>query len=151
MKRQEMLVAALRNGTVVDHIPSNKLFSVINLLHLQDVKTSVTIGYNLKSDKMEQKSIIKIADRFFSDEETNQLSVVAPNVTLSVIKDYEVVQKRQVVMPDELTGIVRCANPMCITNNEPMRTSFHVLNKKKGIIQCQYCEKEQNIETAKLV
>ena len=68
MKRQEMLVAALQNGTVIDHIPSAKLFKVINVLHLEKMKTAVTVGFNLKSKKMGHKSIIKIADKFFTDE-----------------------------------------------------------------------------------
>ena len=65
MKRQELLVAALENGTVIDHIPSNKLFQVVNLLHLESMSSAITIGYNLKSQKMGQKSIIKIADKFY--------------------------------------------------------------------------------------
>ena len=110
-----MPVAALQNGTVIDHIPSNKLFQVVNLLHLDTMKTSVTIGYNLKSKKMGKKSIIKVADKFFSDEELNQLSVITPNVTLCIIRDYDVVEKKEVKMPSELNDIVKCANPKCIT------------------------------------
>ncbi len=109
------------------------------------------LGQNLKSNKMGQKSIIKIADKYFSDAELNQLSVVAPNVSLCVIKDYEVVEKKQVVLPDILHGVVKCNNPKCITNNEPMSTHFHVINKEHGIIQCAYCEKEQSLEQVKLV
>ncbi|MBO4550729.1 MAG: aspartate carbamoyltransferase regulatory subunit, partial [Bacteroidaceae bacterium] len=86
MKRQELQVAALENGTVIDHIPSAKLFDVISLLHIEHMHSAVTVGYNLKSKKMGNKSIIKIANRFFSDDEINQLSVVAPNVTLSIIR-----------------------------------------------------------------
>lgn len=127
MKRQELLVAALENGTVIDHIPSDKLFEVVNVLHLERMKTSITVGYNLKSEKMGHKSIIKIAGKFFSDEELNQLSVISPNVTLCIIRDYEVVEKKEVRMPDVLKGIVKCANPKCISNNEPMRTHFHVI------------------------
>ena len=127
MKRQELQVAALENGTVIDHIPSSKIFEVISLLHLENVSSSVTIGINLKSKKMGQKSILKIADRFFTDEELNQLSVVTPNVSLAIIRDFEVVEKKQVKMPDELIGIIKCDNHKCITNNEPMRTHFHVL------------------------
>ena len=147
MKRQEMPVAALQNGTVIDHIPSNKLFQVVNLLHLDTMKTPVTIGYNLKSKKMGKKSIIKVADKFFSDEELNQLSVITPNVTLCIIRDYDVVEKKEVRMPSELTDIVKCANPKCITNNEPMKTHFHVAN---GILTCHYCEKEQEISKVEL-
>ena len=147
MKRQELIVSALDHGTVLDHIPCDRLFEVINLLHLKEMTGKVTIGYNLKSGKMGTKSIIKIADRFFTDEELNQLSVVAPDVTLSVIRDYEVVEKRNVVTPSEIKGIVKCNNPKCITNNEPMKTHFHVEN---GILTCHYCEKEQDINKVEL-
>lgn len=136
---------------MIDHIPSNKLLAVVSLLHLENVSSPVTVGYNLKSRKMGKKSLIKIADRYFTDEEINQLSVVSPNVTLCIIKNYDVVEKKQVKMPDELSGIVCCHNPKCITNNEPMRTLFHVVDKEKGIIKCHYCEKEQSLEKAKLV
>ena len=151
MKRQEMPVAALQNGTVIDHIPSNKLFQVVSLLHLETMKTPVTIGFNLKSEKMGKKSIIKVADKFFTDEEVNQLSVITPNVTLCIIKDYEVVEKKEVKMPEELNGIVKCANPKCITNNEPMQTRFHVLDKARRAIQCHYCNCEITLDQVKLL
>jgi aspartate carbamoyltransferase regulatory subunit len=151
MKRQELQVAALENGTVIDHIPSSKIFEVISLLHLEKVTTSVTIGINLKSKKMKQKSILKIADRFFTDEELNQLSVVTPNVSLAIIRDYEVVEKKEVKMPDELIGIIKCDNHKCITNNEPMKTHFHVLDKEKGILQCRYCNREVTLNNVKLI
>ena len=153
MKRQELMVAAIKNGTVIDHIPSNKLFQVVRLLHLEDqnITSQVMIGYNLPSAKMGEKSIIKIADKFFTDAELNVLSVVAPNVTLCIIRDYEVVEKRKVTLPNEIIGIVKCANPKCITNNEPMPTHFHLINAKEGSIQCKYCEKEQKPDNIKLV
>lgn len=153
MKRKELLVAAIENGTVIDHIPSDKLFDVVSLLHLERMKTAVTVGFNLKSKITDQgnKSIIKIADKFFTDEELNQLSVVAPNVTLCVIRDYEVVEKRQVEMPDMLEGIVHCPNAKCITNNEPMRTRFRVTNREMGILQCCYCNKDLPLSEVKIV
>lgn len=140
------MVAALQNGTVIDHIPSNKIFQVVRLLHLEDIPSAVMVGYNLPSSKMGSKSIIKIADKFFTDAELNVLSVVAPNVTLCIIHDYEVVEKKRVVLPPDIKGIVKCANPKCITNNEPMPTHFHVTDAEHGIIQCHYCEKEQNLD-----
>ena len=151
MNKEELKVSAIQNGTVIDHIPSSKLLAVVALLHLENIKTPVTVGYNLKSKKMGKKSLIKIADRYFTDEEINQLSVVSPNVTLCIIKDYDVVEKKQVQMPDSLHGIVQCPNPKCITNNEPMKTIFHVINKEKGAIKCHYCEKEEKLEKARLV
>ncbi len=153
MKRKELLVAAIENGTVIDHIPSSKLFDVVNLLHLERMKTAVTVGFNLKSNSTDQhhKSIIKVADKFFTDEELNQLSVVAPNVTLCLIRDYDVVEKRKVVMPDLLEGIVHCPNSKCITNNEPMKTRFRVSNRELGVLQCCYCNKELPLAEVKIV
>ena len=88
--------------------------------------------------------------KFFTDEEISQLSVVAPNVVLNIIKDYEVVEKKTVETPDELRGIVKCNNPKCITNNEPMQTIFHVVDKSNGILKCHYCDKEQDINKVEL-
>ncbi len=149
--KQAMQVAALKNGTVIDHIPSEKLFTVVSLLKLKEMDTNVTIGFNLESKKLGKKGIIKVADKYFSDEEISRLSVVAPYIKLNIIKDYEVVEKKVVHMPDELHGIVRCANPKCITNNEPMATYFHVVDKEQGLLKCHYCEKVQDKEMLTIV
>lgn len=150
-KKQALQVAALKNGTVIDHIPSDKLFTVVSLLGLKNSDNNMTIGNNLESKKLGKKGIIKVADRFFTDEEISRLSVVAPNVKLNIIHDYEVVEKKQVIMPEEIKGLVKCNNPKCITNNEPMTTIFHVIDKEQGILKCHYCEKEQNKESIKLL
>ncbi len=151
MDKKERLVSAIENGTVIDHIPSHKTFQVVDLLGLKDLSTPVTIGYNYASKKLQKKGIIKISDKFFTDEEISRLSVVAPKIVMSVIKDFEVVEKKTVETPDELTGIVRCNNPKCITNNEPMSTIFHVVDKENGTLKCHYCDKEQDINKAELV
>jgi aspartate carbamoyltransferase regulatory subunit len=144
--KQELQVAALKNGTVIDHIPSDKLFTVVSLLGLKDMESNITIGFNLNSKKLGKKGIIKIADKFFCDEEINRIAVVAPSVKLNIIRDYKVTEKKRVQMSDDLKGIVRCANPKCITNNEPMSTLFHVIDKENCVIKCHYCEKEQRRE-----
>lgn len=149
--KNERLVAAIENGTVIDHIPAGKTFQVASLLNLAQLSTPVTIGYNYKSKKLGRKGIIKVADRYFTDEEISRLSVVSPNVVLSVIKNFEVVEKKTVITPDNLRGIVKCNNPKCITNNEPMETLFHVVDKQNGLLKCHYCEKEQLIDEVKLV
>ena len=146
----ELQVAALQNGTVIDHRPTDKLFTIVSLLGLKNSDLNITIGNNLPSKKLGKKGIIKVANRFFSDEEISRLSVVAPNVQLNIIRDYEVVEKKQVIMPDVVKGIVKCGNPKYITNNEPMTTIFHVISKENGVLKCHYCEKEQNKETLKL-
>lgn len=147
MNKKEMLVAAIKNGTVIDHIPSDKTYQVAQLLGLHNMTTPVTIGYNYLSKKLGKKGIIKAEDKFFTDEEISRLSVVAPNIVLNIIKDFEVVEKKTVTTPEEIKGIVRCNNPKCITNNEPMKTHFHVAN---GILTCHYCEKEQEISKVEL-
>lgn len=149
--KTERQVAAIKNGTVIDHIPAEKTYQVVNLLQLETLETPVTIGYNYPSNKIGRKGIIKVSDKFFTDEEISRLSVVAQNVVLNIIHDYEVVEKKMVKTPDELRGIVKCNNPKCITNNEPMNTVFHVVNKEKGILKCHYCDKEQFIEKVELV
>ena len=149
--KTERQVAAIKNGTVIDHIPAEKTYEVANLLELQKLENPVTIGYNYPSKKIGKKGIIMVSDKFFTVEEISRLSVVAPNVVLNVIKDYEVVEKKTVETPDELRGIVRCNNPKCITNNEPMSTVFNVVDKKRGILKCHYCDKEQYIDKVELV
>lgn len=149
--KTERQVAAIKNGTVIDHIPAEKTYQVVNLLQLETLDTPVTIGYNYPSNKIGRKGIIKVSDKFFTDEEISRLSVVAQNVVLNIIHDYEVVEKKTVKTPDELRGIVKCNNPKCITNNEPMNTVFHVVNKEEGILKCHYCDKEQFIEKVELV
>ena len=148
MNKKERLVAAIEHGTVIDHIPAAKTYQVASLLGLFDITNPVTIGFNYPSQKVVSKAIIMVSDKFFTDDEISRLSVAAPNVILSIIRDYEVVEKKAVVTPDEIHGIVKCNNPKCITNNEPMQTHFHVAN---GILTCHYCEKEQDINRVELV
>ena len=117
VKNKELQVAALENGTAIDHIPSDKLFKVATLLGLDKEKNQITIGNNFPSNKMGSKGMIKIANKFFA-----------------------------VTLPEELVGLVKCNNPKCITNNEPMPTRFHVINKETGTIKCHYCERKINKE-----
>lgn len=133
---------------MIDHIPASKTYQVASLLGLFDLNTPVTIGFNYPSQKVGKKGIIKVTDKFFTDDEISRLSVVAPNVILSIIRDYEVVEKKAVETPGEIKGIVKCNNPKCITNNEPMTTYFHVTN---GQLTCHYCEKEQDINKVELL
>lgn len=151
MGKKELQVAAIENGTVIDHIPSEKTYEVARLLHLTDIDVPTLIGYNLPSKRLGRKGIIKITNKYFTDEEISRLSVIAPNVVLNIIKDYEVVEKKMVVTPNELHGIIKCNNPKCITNNEPIETFFTVIDKEKGIVKCHYCDKEQDINNVELV
>ena len=138
--RKELQVAALENGTAIDHIPVNAVFKVVSLLKLQSINNRITIGNNFKSNKMGQKGIIKVADKFFREDELNRIALVAPNVNLNIIKNFDVVEKKKVVLPNEIFEIMKCNHPKCITNNEPMKTRFHVIDKEKVELQCHYCE-----------
>ena len=150
-KQQAMQVSALRNGTVIDHIPAEKLFAVVNLLNIAEMSSNVTIGSNLESKKLGKKGLIKISDRFFTDDEISKISLVAPNVILNTIRDYNVIEKREVKMPDEIHNLIKCNNLNCITNNEPMATHFYVSSREGQTLKCRYCEKEVNINDVKLL
>ncbi len=139
--KKELAVAALENGTVIDHIPAQSLFKVVSLLGIENLKSSVTIGYNLDSKKLGKKGILKVADVFFEEDILNRLALLAPNVNVNIINNYKVVKKYKVTLPDDIVGIVRCNNPKCITNNEPMPTRFHVEDKDNVQLRCHYCER----------
>ena len=140
-KKLKLKVSAINNGTVIDHIPSENLFKVISILGLQKVKSQITFGANFESEKLGSKAIIKLSDVFFEDDEINKISLIARNAKLNIIRDYEVVEKRVVVVPDEIIGIVKCFNPKCITNNEDITTHFNVISKNPLDLKCKYCEK----------
>ncbi|MGI6073114.1 MAG: aspartate carbamoyltransferase regulatory subunit [Fermentimonas sp.] len=144
-------VAALKNGTAIDHIPTKAVFSVVSLLQLEKLDNTITIGNNLVSRKMGKKGMIKVADKFFEEDEINRIALIAPNVNLNIIHDFEVVEKKKVVLPDEIIEIVKCNNPKCITNNEPMKTRFHVVDKENVVLQCHYCEVKINKEDIELL
>ena len=145
-KKRELQVAALENGTAIDNIPPSQFFKVAKLLGLENMDNTITIGNNFQSKKMGCKGVIKISNKFFEEDEINRIALIAPKVILNIIRDYEVVEKKTVTLPDELVGLVKCNNPKCITNNEPMPSRFEVIDKEKGTIKCRYCERKINKE-----
>lgn len=138
---KQLKVSAIKDGTVIDHIPTKALFKVVQILKLDEFNNMVTFGNNLDSKAMGTKAIIKIANRFFEDEEVNKIALVAPNAKLNTIRNYEVVEKRVVRIPDQVIGIVRCFNPKCITNAEHVNTRFQIISDKPIEMKCYYCEK----------
>ncbi|MDL2266140.1 aspartate carbamoyltransferase regulatory subunit [Parabacteroides sp. OttesenSCG-928-G07] len=145
-KKRELQVAALENGTAIDHIPPQHLFKVASLLCLEKLSNTITIGNNFRSNKMGSKGVIKIADKFFKENEINRIALITPNAILNVIRDFEVVEKKAITLPDEVIEVVKCNNPKCITNNEPMPTRFAVIDKESVTIKCHYCERKINKE-----
>lgn len=139
--KTHLVVSAIKEGTVIDHIPAEDLFKVISILGLDHIETYITFGTNLTSKKLGKKAIIKVSEVFFPDDDINRVALVAPDAKLNIIKDYKVVEKKVVEVPDEVVGIAKCVNPMCITNHENVKTRFTVMDKKDIKLKCHYCEK----------
>lgn len=141
MKNDKLEVSAIKDGTVIDHIPAGNLFKVINILRLENIDNTITFGTNFQSEKLGKKAIIKLSNVFFKDSDINRIALVAPEAKLNIIKDYKVIEKKVVQVPDEIQGIIKCVNPKCITNSEKVATKFKIVDKKKIKLKCHYCEK----------
>ena len=139
--KTQLSVSAIKNGTVIDHIPANSLFDVIQILGLNKLDKMITFGTNMESKKLGKKAIIKLSEVFFDERDLNRIALVAPQAKLNIIKDYKVVEKWVVEIPDEIVSIAKCVNPKCITNNENVKTRFYVVSKEKIALKCHYCEK----------
>ena len=135
-------VNAIKNGTVLDHIPSDQIFRVIDILGINHATNPVTFGINLESKSMEKKGIIKLAERFFKDDELNKIALVAPKTCVNVIRNFEVIEKKVLTIPETIVGIAKCINPMCVTNHEDIETKFKTIVKDNEIkLLCSCCEK----------
>lgn len=148
---KQLVVSAIQNGTVIDHVPAKYLFKVIQILGLDHIDNQITFGTNLESKKLGRKAIIKIADMFFKDDDINRIALVAPDAKLNIIRDYEVVEKKVVEVPETIVGIAKCMNPQCITNFEQVTTRFKVVSKKNVALKCHYCEKITNQENLEII
>ncbi len=145
-KTKEIKIASIKEGTVLDHLNSEMVFKIIDLLDLNNLTTTVSCATNLESTKLGKKGIIKIGDKFLTREEVEMISILSPNATLVTINEYEIQSKQQLEIPDTIQKIIICSNPKCITTLEPVITQFEVLEKNPLRIKCFYCEHihEQN-------
>jgi aspartate carbamoyltransferase regulatory subunit len=149
---KEFKVRAIKDGTVIDHVPSKQLFKVIEILALENYSTQITFGMNLESKKLGNKAIIKIADRFFEDDDINRIALIAPQAKLNIIRNYQVVEKRTVAIPETIVGIAKCMNPLCVTNHQPIQTRFTAKLTDNGtMLTCRYCEKVTNSQLLKII
>lgn len=139
--RKELQVSAIENGTVIDHLPANNVFRVVRILNLEGQENQILIGMNLESRKYGKKGILKLSNLFFRKEVIDKIALVAPTATLIVIRDFKIIEKRSVTIPDEIVRIVKCFNPNCITNHESITTRFSVIDKDDLRLKCHYCEK----------
>ena len=134
---------------MLDHIPAENVYKALDLLDLKDIESQITIGINLASKLHGKKGIIKIADKFFEDEELNKLALIAPKATVNIIKGFKVVEKKTLVTPSEVIGIAKCRNPKCVTNHQPIKTRFATIQDNDNIsLKCHYCEKISSIKHA---
>lgn len=143
----EQKVPAIENGTVIDHIPTKVTLKIVDILGVNN--ELLTIGVNLESRKYSKKGIVKIADKYLSQEEINKIAIIAPTATINIIQNYNQTKKFAPHLPDIIDGVIKCNNPCCITNNEPVRTKFFVVDREELRIRCNYCErilKKEDIE-----
>ncbi|HLC64691.1 MAG TPA: aspartate carbamoyltransferase regulatory subunit [Candidatus Nanoarchaeia archaeon] len=138
---KEQKVPGIKDGTVIDHIPSSRTPKVLQILDLANIEDFVSIGMNLSSTKMKTKGIIKVANRKLSNEQLDKLAVIAPGATVNIIKDYQVKEKFKVNMKDRIQKVLRCPNPRCVTNVEKVSTIFEVQEKEPLQVRCRFCER----------
>ena len=148
---KELSVSAIKEGTVIDHIPSNVTLKVVDILDLKGVRSIISIATNLTSKSMGKKGIIKIGGKDLTKEEVNKIAIIAPDATVNIIKDYEVKEKIKVAIPSTINKIIKCSNPNCITNNEKVTTKFYVLGKNPLRVRCHYCERSMYEEDISLL
>ena len=140
----ELKIKAIENGTVIDHITANKSPHILKILGLPDGKVrNVTVAMNVSSRETGRKDIVKIENREIDHEELDQIALIAPHATINIIRDYEVVKKDKIILPDVITSIIKCTNNKCITNyeNEPITSKFNVIETEPPVVRCHYCEK----------
>ena len=139
-----LLVRKIRDGTVIDHIPPGNALNVIRILGIAGEDGSrLSIIMNTDSSKLGKKDIVKIEGRELTMDEVDIIALIAPTATINIIRDYEVVSKKDVSIPDTVEGVVKCANPNCISNagREKAIPKFKVVSKDPLILKCIYCER----------
>lgn len=139
--KKELIVPRIENGTVIDHIPTNVVYQIVHILGLEKYDDEVLIGNYLTSQKFIRKGIVKVKNKYFSDEDLSKIALVAPMASIIVIKNYEVVDKHQAEIPDHINNFVKCMNPRCVTNHEAIPTKFDIIDKENLKLRCHYCEK----------
>jgi len=138
-KHKVRQVEAISHGTVIDHLPANLTLKVVDIL--ADPDDEVFIGLNLRSSHHTRKGVVKFAQRELDQQDLSALALVAPQATVSIIRDYAVVAKGVVAIPERFVNIARCANPNCVTNHERWTTRFDVVKTTPLTVRCHYCER----------
>mgnify|MGYP000733873924 FL=1 len=151
MEQSDLIVRRIKDGTVIDHINVGKGLKVLEALDIDGSCGSViTIALNMPSGKLKKKDMIKVEGRFLEDDDTNKLAVIAPSSTVNIIKDYKLVEKRHLSLPNEIDRIFRCSNPDCITNStEHIESIMDLIDKEAMILKCKYCGRVLDVNQLK--
>ncbi len=141
MSERELRVSKIKDGTVIDHIRGGYALDVVNILGITGKEKRVmTIAVNVPSKRFGAKDIVKIEGKALSPQEVNRIALVAPHASINFIKNYVVIEKFEVKLPETIEGIVKCANPCCVSNNgEPVTSKFHVKSEEPLVLKCHYC------------
>lgn len=144
----DMKVKKIKNGTVIDHIAAGQALNVLKILGITKgyPTTTVTVAMNVPSGKLAFKDIVKVEGRELEAEELDKISLIAPDATINIIRDYEVVEKKTVSLPQILEGVLECDNPNCITHFEAVKSRFVVEEKNPIKLRCVYCERSMDEE-----
>lgn len=150
---KEMKVDAIRNGTVIDHIPAGKSWQVTEILKIHGAP--LLVGVNLSSRKFGRKDLIKIENHELSVPEANSIALIAPQASISIIREFEITEKIAVTIPPEIVELIVCPNPNCVTNSEPVLTRFSAGAPSPGpggsvSVSCAYCEKRYRVEDVRI-
>ena len=148
MEQSDLIVRRIKDGTVIDHINEGKGLKVLEALEIDGSRGNViTIALNMPSGKLKKKDMIKVEGRFLEDSDTNKLAVIAPSSTVNIIKDYKLVEKRRVSLPNQIEDIFRCSNPDCITNSqEHIESTMEVMDKENLVLKCRYCGRVLDVD-----
>jgi len=149
--KRELKISAIGEGTVIDHIPTDATFKVAEILDLENHQGVVSIATNLQSKRIGKKGIIKVGGKSLTQAEVNKIAIVAPDATVNIIKNYDVKEKIKVKTPEVIDNVVKCSNPVCITNNEQIATKFYVVRKDPLKIKCHYCERSMGKEDIEII
>ena len=141
MSDKELRVSKIKDGTVIDHISGGYALDVVKILGITGKEKRVmTIAINVPSKRFGVKDVLKIEGRALNSGEVNRIALVAPHASINIIRDYAVVEKLEVKLPKVIEGIVKCANPVCISNSgEPVSSKFYVENEDPLVLKCHYC------------
>lgn len=141
MDEKTLLVSRIKEGTVIDHITGGHALDVVKILGITGRTNGIVlIAMHVPSKQLGTKDIVKVEGRELEPEEVDKIALLAPHASINIIRDYKVVDKKCVKLPDVILGTLKCGNPTCISNsNEPVQPKFYVKSQEPLVLRCHYC------------